>query len=143
MSDTWLGPVVVDTGVFGARLTAAGHDLTFAYRALLAGRPVIISYVTVAELRFGAALAGWGSRRLLRLDEVVAGVEAVWPGPSLTEDYVALRAWCVRTGHGLGHQEHEADRWVAATALWFGVPMVSHDAIFGAVDRLEVLTRLS
>lgn len=143
MSDPSPGPVVVDTGVFGARLTAAGHDLTFAYRALLEGRPAIVSYATVAELRFGAALAGWGSRRLQRLDEELAGVETVWPGPSLTEVYVALRAWCVRTGHGLGHKEHEADRWIAATSLWLGVPLVSHDAIFGGVDRLEVFTRLS
>jgi predicted nucleic acid-binding protein len=71
----------------------------------------------------------------------VAGVETVWPGPNLTDVYVALRAWCVRTGHGLGHKEHEADRWIAATALWLGVPLVSHDAIFFAVDRLELLTR--
>lgn len=137
------GPVVVDTGVFGARLTPAGHDLTFAYRAILKDRPAIVSYVTVAELRFGATLAGWGTRRLQRLDEELARVETVWPGPNLADVYVALRAWCVRTGHGLGHKEHEADRWVAATALWLGVPLVSHDAIFNAVDRLELLTRLA
>ncbi|HEX4728641.1 MAG TPA: PIN domain-containing protein [Jatrophihabitans sp.] len=136
------GPVVVDTGVFGARLTPAGHDLTFAYRAILEDRPAIISYVTVAELRFGATLAGWGTRRLQRLDEELARIETVWPGPNLTDVYVALRASCVRAGHGRGHKEHEADRWVAATALWLGVPLVSHDAIFKAVDRLELLTRL-
>lgn len=142
MSTASPGPVVVDTGVFGARLTPAGHDLAFAYRTLLEGRPAIISYVTVAELRFGATLAGWGTRRLQRLDENLARVVTVWPGPNLTDVYVALRAWCVRTGHGLGHKAHEADRWIAATALWLGVPLVSHDGIFNAVDRLELLTRL-
>ena len=75
---------------------------------MLEGRPAIVSYVTIAELRFGAALAGWGTRRLQRLDEDLARVETVWPGPNLTDVYVALRAWCVRTGHGLGHKEHEA-----------------------------------
>jgi predicted nucleic acid-binding protein len=74
------GPVVVDTGVFGARLSPAGYDLAFAYRTMLEGRPAIVSYVTVAELRFGAKLAGWGTRRLQRLDEELAGVETVWPG---------------------------------------------------------------
>lgn len=135
------GPVVVDTGVFGARLTPAGHDVSFAYRTLLEGRPAIVSYVTVAELRFGATLAGWGIRRLQRLDELLARVETVCP--NLTEVYVALRVWCVQMGHGLGQKEHEADRWVAATALWLGVPLVSHDAIFDAVTGLELLTRLS
>lgn len=108
---------------------------------MLESRPAIVSYVTVAELRFGATLAGWGTRRLQRLDEELARVETVWPGPNLTDVYVELCAWCVRTGHGLGHKEHEADRWIAATALWLGVPLVSHDAIFGAVNRLELLTR--
>jgi predicted nucleic acid-binding protein len=109
---------------------------------VLDGRPAIISYVTVAELRFGATLAGWGIRRLQRLDENLARIVTVWPGPNLSNVYVALRAWCVRTGHGLGHKEHEADRRIAATALWLGVPLVSHDGIFSAVDRLDLLTRL-
>lgn len=74
----------------------------------------------IAELRFGAALAGWGTRRLQRLDEELARVATVLPGPNLTDVYVRTGAWCVGTGHGLGHKEHEADRWVAATALWLG-----------------------
>jgi predicted nucleic acid-binding protein len=135
-------PVVIDTGVFGARLTPAGHELAFKYRALLAGRPAIISYMTVAELRFGATLAGWGSRRIRRLDAEIAAVETVWPGPNLTAVYVALRVWAVKAGHGLGHKEHESDRWIAATAIWLGVPLVSHDSIFDEVHQLETLTRL-
>jgi predicted nucleic acid-binding protein len=54
-----------------------------------------------------------------------------------------LRAWCVRAGHGLGQKDHEADRWVAATAIWLGVPLVAHDAIFANVKGLQLLTRLS
>ena len=143
MSAHSLSSVVVDTGVLGARLTPAGSDLAFAYRAILEGRPAIVSFVTVAELRFGATVAGWGIRRLQRLGEELARVETIWPSQSLVDVYVALRAACVRAGHGLGHKEHEGDRWIAATALWLGVPLVSHDAIFGSVDRLEVLTRLA
>lgn len=66
----------------------------------------------------------------------------MWSGPNLTRVYLELRSWCVRRGHGLGHKEHEADRWVAATALWLGVPLVNHDAIFQAVDRLELIAGL-
>lgn len=60
------GPVVIDTGVFGARLTRRTKSLAAAYRPLRDGRPAIISFVTVAELRFGAKLAGWGQTRLQR-----------------------------------------------------------------------------
>jgi hypothetical protein len=50
--------------------------------------------------------------------------------------------WCIRTGHGLGQTEHEADRWVAATAIWLQVPLVAHDGIFANVKDLELLTKL-
>jgi predicted nucleic acid-binding protein len=136
-------PVVVDTGVFGARLTPAGHELAFQYRPLLAGRPAVLSYATVAELRFGATLAGWGTRRIRRLDDELAQVPTVWPGPSLTAAYVDLRVWCSRSGHGLAHKDHEADRWIAATARWLDVPLVAHDAIFKDVDGLQLLTQLA
>ena len=106
MIDSSRGPVVVDTGVFGARLTRTRQDLAFRYRMLLNERPAVISYVTLAELRFGAELAGWGLRRRQRLEEELARVEIVWPGPSLIDSYVTLRAGCIRAGHGLGQREH-------------------------------------
>jgi tRNA(fMet)-specific endonuclease VapC len=136
------GPVVIDTGVFGARLTPSGRLLASRYQPVLEGRPAIISFVTVAELEYGARLAGWGPDRLRRLEREIARAEIVWPGPNLAQAYAALRAWCVRTGHGLGQKEHEADRWVAATAVWLQIPLVAHDAIFANVKDLELLTKL-
>lgn len=40
-------------------------------------------------------------------------------------------------------KEHEADRWIAASALWLGLPLVAHDGIFRDVPGLELLTTLS
>jgi predicted nucleic acid-binding protein len=96
------GPVIIDTGVFGARLTPRGNSLVSTYRPLLEGRPAVISFITVAELRYGAMLAGWGPGRLTRLDH----------------------------------------RWVAASAIWLGIPLVTHDAIFANVKDLILLTKL-
>jgi hypothetical protein len=59
-------PAVIDTGVFAARLTPSGSLLAARYRPLLAGRPAVISFVTVAELGYGARLAGWGPGKLRR-----------------------------------------------------------------------------
>lgn len=142
MSPGSRGPVVIDTGIFGARLTPSGQLLASRYRPLLEGRPAVISFVTVAELRYGARLAGWGQDRLRRLEYEIGRAEIVWPGPSLADTYAALRTWCVTTGHGLGQKEHEADRWVAATAVWLQVPLVAHDSIFDNVKDVELLTRL-
>lgn len=89
------GPVVIDTGVFSARLGRRDSRLTDACRPILEGRPAIISFVTVAEIEFGAAVAGWGQARAQRLDSEPRRAEVVWPGPDLVRSYVQLRAWCV------------------------------------------------
>lgn len=124
------GPVVVDTGVFAAELTRSGAALAKRYQPLLEGQNVFISFVTEAEVRFGAKRAGWGDARMRRLEQRLAAVEVVWPGPQLVEEYATLRAWCVANGHGLGQKVHEADRWIASTARWLDVPLVSDDQIF-------------
>jgi predicted nucleic acid-binding protein len=98
--------VIIDTGVFGARLTPRGPG------------------------------------RLTRLDHELARAETVWPGPNLTETYATVRTWCAKAGHGLGGKDHEADRWVAASAIWLGIPLVTHDTIFAKVKDLTVVTRL-
>jgi predicted nucleic acid-binding protein len=49
----------------------------------------------------------------------------------------------VRNGHGLGHEDHEPDRWVAATAIRLGVPVVVHDAIFSGAKDLLLISKLS
>jgi hypothetical protein len=59
MSPSGRSALVIDTGVFGARLTPAGRLLASRYRPLLEGRPAVTSFVTVAELQYGARLAGW------------------------------------------------------------------------------------
>ncbi len=67
----------------------------------------------------------------------------VHSGPELVQVYARLRADCEALGHALGQREHNADRWIAATALRLGVPLVSNDGIFQDVPGLniETLTR--
>jgi predicted nucleic acid-binding protein len=135
-----LGPVVVDTGVFGADLSATSKPLANLYGDVLAGRSILISFVTVAELRYGALRAGWGAKRRDELEDVIAEAKVVWPGHALASQYAALRAECVNAGHGLGEKLHEADRWVAATARYVGVPLVSHDRVFVDTPGLTLIT---
>jgi hypothetical protein len=61
MTHNQRGSVVIDTGVFGAQLTPRTWPLGELYRPLLEGRAALVSFITVAELRFGAKLAAWGS----------------------------------------------------------------------------------
>jgi predicted nucleic acid-binding protein len=135
--------VVVDTNVFGAELTRRGAAVAGAYRDHVEGRELFISFVTVAELRYGARLARWGEQRLRRLESRLAVAEIVWAGDGLVETYVSLRHECSVSGHPLGQKHHEADRWIAATARWLNVPLVAHDAIFRDAPGVTVITDLA
>jgi hypothetical protein len=46
-------------------------------------------------------------------------------------------------GHALGQKIHEADRWIAASAIRLGVELVSDDSVFTDVPALTVLSRPS
>jgi predicted nucleic acid-binding protein len=135
--------VVIDTAVFGARLSPARASVAEEYTPLVAGRAAYVSFVTVAELRFGARLANWGQPRLRRLENLLSAATVVWPSEGLVDTYADLRHDCVRLGHGLSQKDHEADRWVAASALWLGVPLVAHDGIFRDVPGLDLVTLLA
>jgi predicted nucleic acid-binding protein len=134
--------VVVDTNVFSAELLRSTRPLVELYRPLLTGRAFLISFQTVVEIEYGVRRRNWGPARRRRVEERVAGAEVVWPGPGLLDACVDLRVACERAGHPLGQQPHEADRWIAATAVHLGVPLVSHDGIFRDVPGLTFETAL-
>jgi predicted nucleic acid-binding protein len=113
------GPIVIDTDVFSADLVP-GSRLTELYAPIITGRPAFISFQTAAELRYGALRRGWGEARMLRLDAKIAMAEVVHSGPELVQVYARLRADCEAQGHALGQREHDADRWIASTALRLG-----------------------
>jgi predicted nucleic acid-binding protein len=100
------------------------------YQPFLVGRPAFVSFQTAAELRYGALLRGWGRARMLKLAARIAAAEIVHSGPDLIATYAQLRVDCQRAGHALAQRDHDADRWIAATAVRLGIPLVSHDRIF-------------
>lgn len=57
-------------------------------------------------------------------------------GTDLIRAYAELRAAREPTGHALGQRDHDADRWIAATALRLRIPLVSNDRIFEGTPRL-------
>lgn len=130
------GAVVADTNVFSARLRTRAHRLAATYDPLLAGRKLLISFHTVMELDYGASRARWGEARRVHVAAVIADAETVWPGPDLARTCAALRVRCDVEGHALGQSPHNADLWIAATAIHLGLPLVSDDGIFDGVPGL-------
>ena len=130
-------PVVVDTMIASAWLGVRRSQRQIRWAPVLEQAVWVLPFVVVAEMRFGAEVAGWGARRRGVLERLVARAGVVPPLDEVTDAYVDLRAWCVRTGHGLGAKDHEADRWVAAVAVAGGYPLATEDAIFDDVVALR------
>ncbi len=131
------GPIVIDTDVFSAGLVP-GSRLADRYTPVIAGRPAFISFQTVAEVRFGALRRGWGTARMASLDAKLQLTGIVHTGPELVLVCAQLRADCEAAGHALAQREHNADRWIAATAIRLGIPLVSNDRIFRGVPGLAL-----
>jgi predicted nucleic acid-binding protein len=65
--------IVVDTDV--ASYIFNWHSLADQYVSALRGSELILSFMSVAELRMGAMSAGWGSSRRLLLERFVHSFE--------------------------------------------------------------------
>lgn len=98
-----------------------------------------MSFVTVTELRYGALRAGWGELRLQRLERSLADLDVVQTSETLINRCAALRAEASRAGHALAQKIHEADRWVAITAVVLGLELVAGDGIFEGMAGLDVV----
>ncbi|MFN0028339.1 MAG: type II toxin-antitoxin system VapC family toxin [Acidimicrobiales bacterium] len=48
------------------------------------------------------------------------------------------RTRCERSGHPLGQKIHEADRWIAATALHLELDLITDDNVFADVAGLRI-----
>jgi predicted nucleic acid-binding protein len=133
-------PVVVDTGIFGAGLTARTTPLARRYAPILVGRQLVIAVQTVSELYFGALKNAWGEERLRQLEQPIARAVVAPCDDGLARAAAALRLACLQHGHALAQKVHTNDLWVAAVATHYDIPLVSNDGIFAGVPGLTLLT---
>jgi predicted nucleic acid-binding protein len=136
--------VVVDTGIFAAViLRAGGRVMRDRYTPLLRGRGIVLAMQTVAELRFAALHGGWSAERRATMEGRLGRQEVAPVDDALVDSYVRLRHVCKRADHPLGYKgQHEQDRWIAATALLYELPLVTHDTVFFEVPGLRLFTAL-
>lgn len=138
------GPLVVDTSVYSAFLARKGssNPIVKLYEPHLRGRTLILSFQTVAELRFGAQKAGWGAHRLAQLESRIRAAVVVPADDALTKAFASLKVTCSSTGHPLAQRYHTADLWIATTAIHSGYPLVAHDSVFKGAPGLTLVTEL-
>lgn len=130
--------VVVDTGVFSASISRRRRERFDGQVGLMAGQQVFLAAVTVAELRYGALVAGWGDERRHRLEQSIGVTTIVPVSDLLITAAAALRHSCRRAGHALHEPVHANDLWIAASAIHIGAPLLTADAVFDQVPGLAL-----
>jgi tRNA(fMet)-specific endonuclease VapC len=107
-------PLVVDTDV--ASYIFKWHTSVQHYADPLSVSELILSFMSIAEMRMGALAAGWGIRRRALLERFIEGFSVVYADDALCTSWATLRADARAAGRSLSPQ----DAWIAATALVLG-----------------------
>ncbi|CAB4891546.1 unannotated protein [freshwater metagenome] len=131
--------LVVDTGVFSASLSRRRLPSASPYLEMLSGHQLFLASVTVAELRFGALVAGWGESRRLRLEQGIESTTVIPVTDALLTEIASFRFACRQAGHPLADRIHANDLWIAASAIHIGAGLVTGDAVFAAAPGLSVV----
>ena len=113
--------VVVDTDVVS--FLFKNHPIGNRYDPELAGGIALISFMTVAELERWAIQRKWGEQRLHWLHLHLGRYTVVPSSPDL------CRAWAEVTAaaQALGRRIECADAWIAASALLYDAPLITHN----------------
>lgn len=133
---------LLDTDVWSglfARSRRSVDPRAETWRGLLAGWGVLIATQTRAEVIAGLSIKDVGTARRERILAQLAGTSTVPVTEDVIVAYAALTAACKRAGHALHAKEHTGDRWIAATAIAVGVPLLSGDAILSGAPGLSIL----
>lgn len=93
------------------------------YESHLDGKLALISFMTLAELRLWSLLRNWGDARQQRLEVFLQDHIVIHSSHQLCSKWAEATRSAIRNGCPID----TADAWVAATALLYGVPLVTHN----------------
>ncbi|MGI8689366.1 MAG: PIN domain-containing protein [Thermomicrobiales bacterium] len=107
------------------------------YRPHLVNSTTYLSFMTVAEMHFGADRAQWGDSRRHRLSVFLRGYPVVQSTPEICVLWGQITAACEHQGRRIA----AADAWIAACALRYDAPLITHNRKdFDAVPDLQIIS---
>ena len=128
-------PAVVDTDVVS--FLFKNHSLAPVYQAILAGRPLAISLITLAEIEYGMEAKNWGAARRYLMRRFLTRFTLPLADAETARAWARIKSACERKGRPIT----SADAWIAAAAVQSNLPLVTHNARdYRAVERLAILT---
>jgi tRNA(fMet)-specific endonuclease VapC len=114
-------PVVLDTDVVS--FLFKGDSRAQSYIQDLHNRQWLVSFMTEAELEQWALLANWNAQRISLLRTFLQRFAVI---PS-SRDLVLKWAEVMVAGRRSGRRIENADAWIAATALLYEAPLLTHN----------------
>jgi len=116
-----MSQIVVDTDI--ASYIFNWHSNARGYVDALRGSELILSFMSIAEMRMGAIAAGWGVRRRVLLEQFIAGFGVVYADDALCTSWATIRA----SARSIGRPVSPQDAWIAATALGLDAPLATNN----------------
>lgn len=127
--------VVVDTDV--ASFVFKRDSRSALYEPHLDNQFMIISFMTLAELRLWALISNWGANKNADFEKYLRRYSIKQSTPVLCQMWAEIKDYGRRTGANIA----TADAWIAATALFLDVPLVTHNAAdFQNVQGLTIIS---
>jgi tRNA(fMet)-specific endonuclease VapC len=126
---------LLDTNIVSFIVKA--HPLAARYAPHLTGYDLAISFQTLAELLAGGALSGWNNQKWTTLESTIAIMTVLHSDQATCERWAEIRV--ARRTQPMG----VADCWIAATALAYGLELVTHNPTdFANIPGLRVITEV-
>lgn len=107
------------------------------YVDLLLELPLLLSFMSYAELHQWARFRRWGDARVRALENFLEDYALLMPNKQICQRWASVRAECRSKGRPISTQ----DAWNAAVALHFSVPLVTNNVTdYEPLEQLTILT---
>ena len=128
--------LVVDTDV--ASFVFKWHpEFAPRYVEIIRGSELVLSFMTLAEMRQGALDANRGQRKCDVLEAYLTDFSVLHSDSRLCSTWAAVRNESGRKGR----QMSSADAWIAATALVLSAPLVTNNPKdYRHLDKLQLVS---
>ena len=131
---------LLDTDVFSFLLLRQADTRSDLYRPHIQHCIAVISYVTVGELYFWAERRKWGADRLKLLENRIRETTVIRYDVEVCRTYARLK-YGLRTPTGSRRVIGDDDLWIAAGAVRYGLPLVTHNRRhFEGIPGLNIIS---